>query len=178
MKKQKIKTYVVLLSERFLKGHPKAGQPTYFKQKFENALYKYPYSTITRYDGDGNKQPDILIDNKKIHTIRNNYPLWEKRINEVLQGKAIISLRVWEDKPYRSKQRIIKDLTVSDGVGIQLLDCDKPFAWEIDEKGLDKSIMSTLANNDGLSYEDFDSWFDIENARGQKAIIHFTNFRY
>lgn len=152
MKKQKIKTYVILLSERFLKGHPKAGQPTEFVEKFLSEIKK--------------------------HTIRNNYPLWEKRINEVLQGKAIISLRVWEDKPYRSKQRIIKDLTVSDGVGIQLLDCDKPFAWEIDEKGLDKSIMSTLANNDGLSYEDFDSWFDIENARGQKAIIHFTNFRY
>lgn len=67
----------------------------------------------------------------------------------------------------------------SSGVGIQLLDCDKPFAWEIDEKPLKyQPDMIQLANNDGLSYEDFDKWFDVEKATGQKAIIHFTNFRY
>lgn len=148
----KLKTYVITLSKNYMKGHPKAGQPTNFKEKFLNG--------------------------EKIHTVRGNYSLWKKRIDEVVAGKAILSVREWKGIPYQEKQVVIKDLTSDHNVGIQKLDCDKPFAWEIDEVGLDVNDVTVLAKNDGLSYEDFDAWFDIENATGEKAIIHFTGFRY
>ena len=90
-----MKTYVITISKNFMKGHPKAGRPTMFKEKFLNK--------------------------EKIHTIRGNYPLWEKRIKEVQEGKAILSIREWIGVPYKEKQVVIKDLTCDDGVGIQKL---------------------------------------------------------
>lgn len=148
-----MKTYVITLSKHFLKGHPKAGQFTNFKEKF--------------------------LAGEKIHTIRNNYPLWEKRIKEVQEGRAILSIREWIGVPYRDKQIEIKSLSNIDGVGIQKLDCSPPFCFEIDGKSLIYlPDMVELARNDGLSYDDFDKWFDIDNATGQKGIIHFSSFRY
>jgi len=35
-----------------------------------------------------------------------------------------------------------------------------------------------LANNDGLSAEDFEAWFKGYNLSEPMAIIHFTEFRY
>lgn len=52
-----LKTYVITLSKNFMKGHPKAGQPTNFREKF--------------------------LKKEKIHTIRANYPLWKKRLDEI-----------------------------------------------------------------------------------------------
>lgn len=148
-----MKKYIIILSKTFLKGHPKEGQPTNFREK--------------------------VLKGEKIHTIRCNYELWAKRIKEIQEGKAILSIRDWSDKAYRSKQILIKDLTCDDGVSCQCLDCDKPFALEIDGKPLKyQPEMVQLANNDGLNYEDFDSWFNIDKATGKKAIIHFTRFRY
>ncbi|MFR0677272.1 hypothetical protein [Dysgonomonas mossii] len=148
-----MKTYILTLSKFFLKEHPKSGQKTDFIKKLKEGI--------------------------KIHTIRGNYELWEKRIKEVQEGKAILSIRQWSEKPYRSKQEIIMQLTAKDGVSCQCLDCDKPFALEIDGKPLKyQPEMVQLANNDGLDYEDFDSWFDIDKTTGKKAIIHFTKFRY
>lgn len=75
---EKKKTYVLMLSEFFPKTHNKAGMPTEFKEK--------------------------VLNKKKIHTIRANFPLWEKRIKEVQEGRAVLSIRQWTGEPYRSKQ--------------------------------------------------------------------------
>lgn len=56
-----MKTYVITLSQYFLATHKRAGDPTDFKEKF--------------------------LSGEKIHTIRANYPLWEKRIKEVQEGR-------------------------------------------------------------------------------------------
>ena len=88
-----MKTYVITLSKKFMKGHPKAGNPTNFINGF--------------------------ISHDKIHTIRANYSLWEKRIKEIEAVKAILSIRVWEDKPYRSRQIELAMLSCIDNVGIQ-----------------------------------------------------------
>lgn len=39
---------------------------------------------------------------KKLHTCRANYSLWKKRIDEVNEGKAILVIYEWTDKPYNS----------------------------------------------------------------------------
>ena len=88
-----MKTYIITLSRYFPAKHSKAGMPTNFKEKF--------------------------IKGEKMHTIRANFRLWEKRIKEVQAGDAVLSIRQWTGKPYRSKQVEIAQLTATDGVGIQ-----------------------------------------------------------
>lgn len=154
-----MKTYVITLSKNFMKGHPKECTPTMFKQK--------------------------LIKKEKIHTISSNYELWLKRINEVNEGKAILSLREWSVLPYRSKQVEIQRLTKESGLGIQLLSMYKPncdeIYWQIDVEKKDISL-NEIAKNDGLDITDFRRWFfpykTAKNVSFEGAIIHFTPFRY
>lgn len=159
MKEKKIKTYVLTLSKTFMKGHPKAGQPTNFREKFLNG--------------------------EKIHTIRGNYPLWEKRLNEVREGRAILSIRQWEGKPYNSKQIEIAKLTKVSCCGVQLISLHKPnvdqIYWQINERKVKESFVE-IAKNDGLDIEDFRRWFipkkDAKDFYFEGAIIHFIPFRY
>jgi len=159
-----MKTYVITLSKNFMAGHPKAGQQTNFKQAFICG------------QNQAEKSADCAF--SKIHTIRDNYPLWESRIKEVQEGKAILSIRQWSGKPYRSTQETIANLTKDNGVGIQVLDFDLPFVLKVDNQIIYSEEMTIIAGNDGLSLGDWMKWFDIECATGQKAIIHFTKYRY
>ena len=164
-----MKTYVITLSRSFLTKHSKAGEPTNFRDAF-NAGQVF------------NRGPECLYLRPKLHTIRANYPLWEKRIKEVQEGKAFLSVRQWTGKPYRSKQVEIARLTAKEGVGIQKLSFDKDRDgvssfkfFDIDGRCFDRK---TLANNDGLSLEDWCDWFRGYDLSKPMAIIHFTKFRY
>lgn len=148
-----MKTYVITLSRQFLAKHSKAGEPTNFREK--------------------------LYAKEKLHTIRANYPLWKKRIKEVQEGKAVLSVRQWSGKPYCSKQIEIARLTAKDGVGIQKL-CfpNRLTAWvDYPEKRLSVDFKY-LAENDGLSLADWCDWFRHYDLSKPLAIIHFTKFRY
>lgn len=90
-----MKTYVIILSEKFPTTHPRKGQETEFGRSFLNG--------------------------KKIHTIRWNFHLWEKRLKEVQEGRAVLSIRQWTCAPYRSPQKELARLTGSDSVGGQAL---------------------------------------------------------
>ena len=142
----KLKTYVITLSKTFQQGHPRAGQPTNFRESFERGL--------------------------KILTIRCNYDLWAKRLDEVIAGRAVLSIRQWSGKPYGSKQESpIRILTKEDGVGYQKLESSELLSdsFSIDRKG---------AAHDGLSYADFYNWFDPKPTEKPYIIIHFTPYRY
>ena len=168
---KKIKTYNIMLSKVFPVTHKRAGEPTFFSQKVQAAKYPTVFP---------NEVP-------KLHTIRANCYLWEKRIAEVQVGKAEICLRQWTGKPYRSKTVVLMRLTADDGVGIQKLNFgwrgDKQVpvieGWYMDGKHGSKQ---ELAKNDGLSLEDWQEWFkghEKDTVYDKPlAIIHFTNFRY
>lgn len=161
---KKIKTYNIMLSSVFPVTHPKAGQETGFAQKVMAAINSMPYYP------------------KKFHTIRANYDLWKKRIDEVLAGEAELCLRQWSGKPYRSKTVVIKRLRRYDGVGLQKLsffrDRDGMTSLKFfNADGMDVD-SSLLAQNDGLSVEDWRNWFRGYDFSKPMAIIHFTNFRY
>ncbi len=147
-----MKTYVITLSRSFPAKHSKAGMPTGFKEKF--------------------------LRGEKMHTIRANFQLWEKRIKEVQAGDAVLSIRQWTGKPYRSKQVEIAQLTATDGVGIQKI-CflGEDFNGGYIQKGVFPS-NEILAINDGLSVEDWEEWFRNYDLSKFLAIIHFTKFRY
>ena len=164
-----MKTYIIMLSAVFPVSHSKAGTPTGFKERVLRAVCK----TGERYLSD--IRP-------KMHTIRANYPLWKKRIEEVERGNAVLSLRQWTGKPYRSKTVEIARLTKDDGVGIQKLqfDKDKDSMCSLALYDVDGHFPShrLLANNDGLSVEDWREWFKGYDLSEPMAIIHFTKYRY
>lgn len=167
-----MKTYVLIVSRYFPKGHSKEGQPT----EFENAITA---SVWRQYKMTCKCKSDWY----KLHTIRGNYDLWAKRLEEIKAGKACLSLRYWEGKPYRSKQIKFVRLTKDDGIGLQKLqfltdDDNEPFIATNYEGETVFLSKETLANNDGLTLDDWDEWFKGYDLSKPMAIIHFTNFRY
>ena len=151
-----MKTYVITLSKYFLATHKRAGEKTNFKEKF--------------------------LSGEKIHTIRANYPLWEKRIKEVQEGRAVLSIRQWIGKPYRSKQIEIATLTAKNGIGVQkLIFVGNDIMLPVVEYGGNKFRSMDryrLASNDGLSFKNWVDWFRGYDLSKTMAIIHFTKFRY
>jgi hypothetical protein len=176
----KTKTYVITVSRTFPKTHARAGENTYFVQKIRNALHDYKESSVDCYDENGN-ETCVLIRERKIHTIRGNYELWEKRMAEVQKGNAVISLRYWSGKPYNSKQVEICQLDKGSGCGVQELSfLNSNFSDPIvlQSKHNPHLTRDMLAINDGLSLDDFKEWFKGYDLSKPMAIIHFTNFRY
>lgn len=153
-------TYVLTISQTFPSHHYKFGEPTDFILK------------IKHYE--------------KIHTIRDNYQLWEKRFEKIDKGLAQLSVRIWSGIPYQSKQYEIFKYNKLNGIGLQKLCMDKDNKLYVDE--LQKNSYpiyvkyKDLAVNDGLDIEEFNNWFNLEKLDYDnfkpKAIIHFTDFRY
>lgn len=164
----KIKTYVLTLSTVFPVGHSRAGSPTYFKEKV--TAKEFPVIIEHRHGHS------TIINGRKLHTIRANYPLWEARFTEIQRGEAVLSIRQWSCAPYRSKQVEIARLSSEDGIGIQLLkltDLTNPTC--INGRQVD---LPSLAFNDGLNYGDWQEWFKGYDLTQPLAIIHFTKYRY
>ena len=144
-----MKTYVLMVSERFPQTHKRRGELTYFPTKIKNG--------------------------EKIHTIRSNYDLWEKRINDIKNGLARLSVRVWEGKPYKSKQIQIFELIAEKGKKKKKLEDPTNFVFApIDGKTIN---WCEVAKNDGLSFDDFCEWFKVRSNKPM-AIIQFTDYRY
>lgn len=146
-------TYVLTVSEFFPKTHNKAGLPTGFINAISNKT--------------------------KLHTIRGNYDLWAKRFEKINKGEAVLSVRYWSGKPYNSRQIESFVFDMEDGIGIQKLNIDLSKYSDI-HAFVEKFYidLDTLAQNDGLSYEDFEEWFKNYDFSKPMAIIHFTKFRY
>lgn len=153
-----MKTYVITVSENFPKSHPRAGEPTEFEQSIRTG--------------------------HKIHTIRNNVQLWLDRIERVKAGEAVLSIRKWSGKPYRSKQ--VELLQVGDygqlndinAQVVQLADDYNANVFTLGEKKFAKVPILTLAQNDGLRLSDFLNWFDGWKVGEEKVIIHFSEYSY
>ena len=162
------KCYVLMVSRTFPSTHAKAGKPTNFVEGIYRAKGGY---SMADYLGLEEKGSCIT----KLHTIRLNYDLWAARFAEIEAGTAYLSLRYWEGKPYKSKQKEFLQLHNTDGIGIQKLSF--PLGVFIDDYDADVSIKD-IAQNDGLSWDDFKSWFGEIKRGSEFVIIHFTDFRY
>lgn len=151
MKAKKIKTYVLTISEYFPKTHNRSGQPTNFFKSIDHQI--------------------------KLHTIRGNYPLWKKRIEEVQAGNAVLSIRRWTGKPYKSPQEEVYQIDKYSGIGVQELIF---YQADIITPAVNGNVLSILelSENDGLIWVDFKEWFKNYDLSEPMAIIHFTSFRY
>lgn len=197
-----MKKFVIVLARTFPKGHSRYGDTTNFRCSFIRGIgcksCSY-HGSCLRTDSYCNNVCEVgRCESSKIHTIRGNYELWERRFKEIEEGKACLSIREWSGTPYRSNQIEIGLLTSSDNVGIQKLllrksewideDNEKHYCYwaEVDGKEVN---LDELAKNDGFSdVGDYVTWFypDIERQSPDKdgfkhlelVIIHFTGFRY
>jgi hypothetical protein len=121
-----------------------------------------------------------LLDGRKIHTIRQNYNFWKRH-----DGKTC-TIRTWEGRPYRSKQRDICQKTIY----------VQPILITHDETSNGNKILPRflgknggidtfiLAMNDGffddkrnVCEDDFIDWF-YDYPDGVLAVLHFTEYRY
>jgi hypothetical protein len=171
-----MKTYPITLAKKFQRPHPQTGEPTNFKERILNG-FNHEY-----------KNDRGLIYPAKIHTGRENYALWEHRCKEVNAGRAVLSLRQWSDKPYRSKQ-------TSMGLELTQVTCQKleviiyyanlnhlgPTTLahiRIDDNLLNTIQMMSFIQSDGFDDAvDFMHWFGWKNWEG--ALIHFKpDFKY
>ncbi len=102
----------------------------------------------------------------------------EKKIDEVRLDEAVLSVREWSGKPYRTPQHDIFDLSSDYPVGYQKLIITE-IGYKIGEVHYTKSeLVDVLASNDGLFTEDFEDWFKDVKIGDELIIIHFTEFRY
>ncbi|MDD3739404.1 MAG: hypothetical protein PHP31_08950 [Lentimicrobiaceae bacterium] len=186
-----MKTYVLIISSVYPKTHFRAGESTHFSEliKIGQICNKCIHSKLIRvkttYDIDCKiEQCEHCWVSPKIHTIRANFPLWAKRFEQIENGTACLSLRVWLGKPYRSKQQEIFKLTKVDGIGLQKLNFFNDHVCIIDDKvvSFNREIFSSsgeyIALNDGLYKDEFVDWFKHYDKTNDFALIHFTKFRY
>lgn len=181
-----MKTYVLLVSRTFPKGHKREGEETFFVKKILNNLTGGYCYMICKSKNDCKLCSFEKYSNEiKRHTCRKNYELWAKRIKEVQEGKAILSLRYWQDERGRSvkgnEQVEFARLGKYSGVGVQELcfinsEIERPCIFDKGYAG--RENIKTLAKNDGLSIDDFKDWFKNYDFSKPMAIIQFTEFRY
>lgn len=97
------------------------------------------------------------------------------------EGKAVLSLRYWSGKPYRSKQVEFTVLDKDSGVGTQKLIWTEDNSMNLRPRIYDSCEIigeDELAKNDGLSIDDLKDWFKNYDLSKPMAIIQFTEFRY
>jgi hypothetical protein len=135
---------VITFSRYFPVKHPRKGEPTYFVEKIWAGL-----ADIT-----DRMQGNVDMD---WHEYYNGVPKWHTiRAGNRWKVGDFFSPRFWSDKPYRSKQSLITEP----------IEIKKIWDFEKDEHGFyfvngsnTNLDVDVVAKNDGLSREDFDSWF-------------------
>lgn len=154
---------VLTCSRHFPKGHPKAGQPTYFVEKIwksiwddypgaSNPLYPYWEQYDQAFPLAFNDKENIHQHQPKHHTIRAG--------NRWKTGD-MASLRIWSGVPRRSKQIEFAQVEVKKVWDIEISDGNYSIDTIQIGSFIPDSELAVIANNDGLSVEDFWSWFNV-----------------
>lgn len=125
---------VVMLTKFFFDGHPRAGEDTNFAE--------------------------LVREGVKVHTCRDNFEYWQKKIDKLKKEGGTLSVRQWTEKPYRSPQETIIEIP-TDEVAVSKLTFTRnkhrvlPYTHEltyitayVDDR---QTNIETLANNDGFT---------------------------
>jgi len=153
---------VIILSRKFPAYHKKAGKDTYFVEGFLKGLpeienYKVPTDLFSEISLALDIWQTLM---PKYHTIR---------AGKRFKPGDKFSPRIWAGKPYRSKQIIIapdievkKTWDIEIAIGMEGINLNGDWYFEHY-----KELLNTLSENDGLSVEDFESWFNKPSFVGQ-----------
>lgn len=161
------------LSRKFLKGHPREGQETFFVEQVLNALLDL--KIYTNFDSLVKLNQDKIDDPKSNLVHEHIIYLWESLDKRGMHGQKFhtirgghhfkqgdkIQLAVWSGKPYQSPQiKICPELEVKAVYDFEI--CQNPV-----KSGPVNLIMinnfdcdlDLVAQNDGLLVQDFLDWF-------------------
>ena len=149
---------VITFSRYFQKSHPQCGQPTFFVEKIFNEINTHQGKSIDVYELDKSLNFTLLTEfgakvGRKKHTIRSG--------NRFKAGD-FFSPRVWSGKPYSSPQIVLcDDVEIENVWDIVFVQKDKFLSVNgvSYEKSTYENMIKVLAENDGLSVNDFKSWF-------------------
>lgn len=175
---------VITFSTTFPKGHIRAGQETNFVEKTWSGFDIEKMNTLPFPEELNLLLPkqfenyQTLAFEPKLHTIRAGYR-WNVG--------DMASLRVWSDKPYRSKQIEFAQVEIKQVWNFEIIPAfstvrvsirDKPLRNDISIKINGKTVaenafsaledfgshtdLHKLAQNDGLTVPDFVSWFGLD----------------
>lgn len=159
---------VLTFSRHFPKGHPKVGQPTYFAEKIWNSFRNSSYSLpphIAKYTGQYPfKEDEYLQACQRIKTIGSKFHTI--RAGNRFSPGDMASLRVWSDKPYRSKQIEFAQVEVKKVWQFNIHVVGDELIWQIPGTGSGEFTtlslgLAIIAGNDGLDIRDFIDWFTI-----------------
>lgn len=152
---------VITFSRTYPSYHPKAGQPTYFIEKFLSSILDADHiaqhyrnleilKSIGGYDITTLDLRPIECFKPKHHTIRAGHR-WK--------AGDWFSPRVWSGKPYNSKQvQFAPDIQVKKTWDIEV-DGDGCIWIVSDTDNEDPIILEALAKNVGLTLDDLQAWF-------------------
>ena len=146
----------IMFSKYFPSYHPKAGQPTYFVEKIRkylsgsgNGESSQNFTKSLLNDVSGNTSSVDVF--PKFHTIRSGHR-WKEL--------EYFSPRIWSGPPYASKQvKITDDLQIKHVWDILILPSYEVFINGQLYGFYGSPEVDALAKHDGLSGEDFQSWF-------------------
>jgi hypothetical protein len=165
---------VITFSRTFPSYHPKAGQPTYFVEKFWKSLDMPINQNIGLV---GLKYENVHL-NGKHHTIRAG-ERWKKG--------QYFSPRVWSGKPYHSKQILIApDTLITDVYDFEIKPAYKLLPLDYDTDVIinhnffhtDSDIMQIVAKNDGLTLAELLQWFKYPKPFKGQIICWNQNAKY
>lgn len=170
--KKFMKPIVIIVSRQFQTKHPRKGQPTDFADKIRNAI-----AVMNKRKQLSNNEPPTAL---KLHTLRGDLQKWTKYFELINAGTHYLSIRVWAGRPRQSAQVEVLRLTKDNMIGLQRLDfvfdkTGKSFTVMVDRKVIP---VDKLANNDGLSLNDWLAWMKDEDLTQPMAVVQFTSFRY
>lgn len=154
-----------------MSGHPRAGQDTHFVEKFLNAM-NVDYTNANYLELLNTLNPDYNC-NDFFHSLKEN--VFTSKYHTCRGGNHfktgdLISIRVWSGAAYKSKQiKLLPDIAVTNTYDLYM---NKKCQAYINRKTV--ADITLLANNDGLSVQDFKDWFNSKKIMiGQ--IISWTN---
>ncbi len=160
---------VITFSRTFPAYHPKAGQPTYFVEKFYNSLFSR--NNLMDYPKGLEINESIL--EMKNHTIRAG-ERWKKG--------EYFSPRVWSGKPYNTPQIILaKDTLITDVYDFEI---SKHAVIYLNRKpiyefcGEYTGLIKTVAKNDGLDPNELLDWFKYPKEFKGQIICWNRNAQY
>lgn len=154
---------VIIFSRIFPKGHPKAGQPTFFVEKIWTSLTEDFSKTLQGMDEELKNFTENKYDPKH-HTIRagNHWKVGDK-----------FSPWVWSGKPYASKKIIIApDIEIKKLWPVEINWHGQMTIGIPEESDPDHSYLiplSDVAKNDGLDCKDFENWFKCHSKKNDKS---------
>lgn len=170
---------VITFSRTFPSYHPKAGQPTFFVEKFYNSID--PEQKMNVWN-----RSDLSFVNEKAmneclpkhHTIRSGNR-WKKG--------EYFSPRVWSGKPYNSPQiTLCQNVLITDVYDFEIKNAYKMLPLDYDTDIIinhnffhtDSEIMKVVAKNDGLTLAELLQWFKYPKEFKGQVICWNQNAKY